>query len=413
LGLFVQEVASVRVCERAASSGGKATWDAALSLPICADQCDPNPTVDVDGTLPTLEITVMDHRKLLSDVVLAQGSLDINQVLLPTHLELAGAPSAVAAVAGAGAFAGIASGGAAAGPVRSAAITTSDLAVGDETAISTAGFPAASPVREQWVTLGGNSGDMRALPRVLLELAFSKGALRKLENAPAPHVCSAPLQPRMLRGCLSHCHKGSSLHFNTALLRPVPKACYMFRRGGLYLLVRFVCALPSRSRCPEPAVPVHVTPAREVPLSGVVRVHLLRARSLTLADTVGSQDPFCRLSVVSYCSDTDASAKPSAVVAPVSNKGIVDSFVCVDSGNRAVWNQVLDVPMPPGITDPSLRVVVLDKESLVADKVIGEAIVQLSPLLRNGVGGPVWVPLVGSAGQVRLAMEFIPYVQDL
>jgi hypothetical protein len=89
--------------------------------------------------------------------------------------------------------------------------------------------------------------------------------------------------------------------------------------------------------------------------------------------------------------------------------------VCVDAKDKAVWNQVLELPVTTSVTAPCLNVTVLDKETLLSDKVIGSVQVALDALVRQGPGAtvPRWYPLTttkGKAGEVRLALQFTPYV---
>ena len=98
------------------------------------------------------------------------------------------------------------------------------------------------------------------------------------------------------------------------------------------------------------------------------------------------------------------------------------TFVHVDAGARAVWNQVLDFDVPSEGIDPSLDIAVLDKETIGKDKVIGVAKVPLTPLFRQTGGRVYWLnleavsgsggkgPGTAVTGELRLGIQYTPYV---
>jgi hypothetical protein len=127
---------------------------------------------------------------------------------------------------------------------------------------------------------------------------------------------------------------------------------------------------------------------------------------------------YCRLSIVSAPPATAATAASAdtsagAGAGPVTpHARVADTWVSVDSKDRAVWNQVLELPVEPGLVRPTLAVTVLDKETLLSDKVIGTTSVALEDVIRQG-SRPRWLPLSaakGKGGEARLAAVFIPYV---
>jgi hypothetical protein len=97
-----------------------------------------------------------------------------------------------------------------------------------------------------------------------------------------------------------------------------------------------------------------------------------------------------------------------------------ETFVNVDKGRRAVWNELLTFSVPAGMARPMVELMVLDKETMLSDKPIGMCRVDVSAACASPRAK--WYELASpptastkaraSSGELRLGFAFIPCVID-